>query len=91
MGPVGPRWAPRWPHEPCYQGYVVWFSAAIRKAVRNVKYHCHQQERILTTCDRLMLTNGLECKNSYVFNTTRDNMKLTLVEQRRTAPLDICI
>ena len=20
LGPVGPRWAPRWPHEPCYQG-----------------------------------------------------------------------
>ena len=21
LGPVGPRWAPWWPHEPCYQGY----------------------------------------------------------------------
>ena len=21
LGPVGPRWAPCWPHEPCYQGY----------------------------------------------------------------------
>ena len=20
LGPVGPRWAPYWPHEPCYQG-----------------------------------------------------------------------
>ena len=20
LGPAGPRWAPRWPHEPCYQG-----------------------------------------------------------------------
>ena len=20
MGPVGPRWAPCWPHKPCYQG-----------------------------------------------------------------------
>ena len=20
LGPTGPRWAPRWPHEPCYQG-----------------------------------------------------------------------
>ena len=19
LGPVGPRWAPYWPHEPCYQ------------------------------------------------------------------------
>ena len=23
MGPVGPRWAPCWPHEPCYQGQYV--------------------------------------------------------------------
>ena len=21
LGPVGPRWAPCWPHEPCYQEY----------------------------------------------------------------------
>ena len=21
LGPVGPRWAPCWPHKPCYQGY----------------------------------------------------------------------
>ena len=21
LGPVGPRWTPCWPHEPCYQGY----------------------------------------------------------------------
>ena len=35
MGPVGPRWLPRWPHEPCYQGNAMeilhsgtelWFS-----------------------------------------------------------------
>ena len=22
LGPVGPRWAPWWPHEPCYQGLL---------------------------------------------------------------------
>ena len=22
LGPVGPRWAPCWPHESCYQGYL---------------------------------------------------------------------
>ena len=22
LGPVGPRWAPLWPHETCYQGWV---------------------------------------------------------------------
>ena len=21
LGPVGPKWTPCWPHEPCYQGY----------------------------------------------------------------------
>ena len=28
LGPVGPRWAPCWPHESCYQGgslYIGWF------------------------------------------------------------------
>ena len=23
MGPIGPRWAPCWPHESCYQGYAL--------------------------------------------------------------------
>ena len=23
LGTVGPRWAPCWPHEPCYQGYSI--------------------------------------------------------------------
>ena len=23
LGPVGPRWTPCWPHEPCYQGHTV--------------------------------------------------------------------
>ena len=26
LGPVGPRWAPCWPHEPCYQGLAVWLA-----------------------------------------------------------------
>ena len=25
LGPVGHRWAPCWPHEPCYQGINVWW------------------------------------------------------------------
>ena len=24
LGPVGPRWAPCWPHQPCYQGKEIW-------------------------------------------------------------------
>ena len=23
LGPLGPRWAPCWPHEPCYQRYIL--------------------------------------------------------------------
>ena len=23
LGPVGPRWAPSWPHAPCYQGRLI--------------------------------------------------------------------
>ena len=23
LGPVGPRWSPCWPHEPCYQGCLI--------------------------------------------------------------------
>ena len=26
LGPVGPRWAPCWHHEPCYQGLAVWLA-----------------------------------------------------------------
>ena len=27
MGPTGPRWAPCWPHEPCYLGCVIHLGA----------------------------------------------------------------
>ena len=29
LGPVGPRWAPCRPHEPYYQGWVVWSHVLI--------------------------------------------------------------
>ena len=29
LGPVGPRWAPCWPHEPCYQGVLAKIPDAI--------------------------------------------------------------
>ena len=40
LGPVGPRWAPCWPHEPCYQGC---FDDPERRGDKNVKW-------ILSTC-----------------------------------------
>ena len=29
LGPAGPRWAPCWPHEPCYQGWSLLCSLSI--------------------------------------------------------------
>ena len=26
LGPDGPRWAPSWPHEPCYQGIITQYG-----------------------------------------------------------------
>ena len=36
LGPVGPRWAPCWPHEPCYHG-VYSFSPCNKRTVRCTK------------------------------------------------------
>ena len=36
QGPVGPRWAPCWPHEPCYQDNICTWKAA---AITNTQYH----------------------------------------------------
>ena len=38
LGPVGPRWAPCWPHEPCYQGMMqilstLWILIGIRTRI----------------------------------------------------------
>ena len=29
LGPIGPRWAPCWPHETCYLGYSLWACGTI--------------------------------------------------------------
>ena len=34
MGPIDSRWAPRWPHEPCYQGNI-----NLAKTVASIGYH----------------------------------------------------
>ena len=33
LGPIGPRWAPYWPHEPCYLGLhqKVWYQPSFHK------------------------------------------------------------
>ena len=31
LGPVGPRWAPCWPYEPCYQGSLLIHEESIRE------------------------------------------------------------
>ena len=37
LGPVGPRWAPCWSHEPCYQG--IYLSHLVSKAPRGAAYN----------------------------------------------------
>ena len=39
LGPVGPKWAPCWPHEPCYQG-VYRIALAARVICRNSRGDC---------------------------------------------------
>ena len=41
LGPVGPRWAPCWSHEPCKQGSFPWFQTPWRS-------------RGITFCDRFV-------------------------------------
>ena len=36
LGPVGPRWAACWPHEPCYQGCLI--SISIGNSIKLVVY-----------------------------------------------------
>ena len=33
LGPVGPRWAPCWPHEPCYQGVRIMSDTTSRSGI----------------------------------------------------------
>ena len=40
LGPVGPRWAPCWPHEPCYKDL---FVSMTRKARVSLKRKPYQQ------------------------------------------------
>ena len=42
LGPVGPRWAPCWPHELWYQGYLVYPWARVRNNYQpsyNINYY----------------------------------------------------
>ena len=38
LGPVGPSWAPRWPHEPCYQGHLSTEAANGSTRKESLKY-----------------------------------------------------
>ena len=38
LGPTGPRWAPRWPHELCYLGYFPIVSYLITEGVQVLSY-----------------------------------------------------
>ena len=75
-GPVGPRWAPCWLHEPCYQGPFVQYLNRIHKCsvtitiqftshvARNhlIVYWCCQSWQIHK---RSFTYNGLTCHHQY--------------------------
>ena len=58
MGPVGPRWDPCWPHEPCYQCshmFMLWFPSTCCQqgmlpyvALNNVEYRMWGNNRAIT-------------------------------------------
>ena len=50
LGPVGPRWAQCWPHEPCYQGILLISHTAV-----DLKQGSHQQQRYQRFVDLLLL------------------------------------
>ena len=61
LGSVGPRWAPCWPHEPCYQGHVYimirgWIYRFVNIKVlilTRCQWHNHQKVKVeerATTC-----------------------------------------
>ena len=42
LGPVGPRWAPCWPHKPCYQGlHPSLTDSHLKLLVMRVTFPCH--------------------------------------------------
>ena len=48
LGPTGPRWAPCWPHEPCYPGWY-WLSLF---GISWVQQDKGEQVLLLEICDR---------------------------------------
>ena len=45
LGPVGPRWTPCWPHEPCYEGRFV--TQSVRSdwfRLKNPQHPCDMLE-----------------------------------------------
>ena len=38
LGPVGPRWAPCWPHKPCYQGCL--YQCICHRLIPFLSYMC---------------------------------------------------
>ena len=48
LGPTGPRWAPRWPHELCYLGCAVVFTKTKQKRSASVGYCLNLTFNLLT-------------------------------------------
>ena len=57
LGPVGPRWAPCWPHEPCYTmtSYLTYWSnftcpAMVDAGWNSTQHHCLKGECVIRLC-----------------------------------------
>ena len=59
LGPVGPRWAPCWPHEPCYQGRLTFSCVLLWFGV--LWYYRYQSSYSISQeiCTRLLLCCAL--------------------------------
>ena len=59
LGPVGPRWAPCWPHEPWYQGYLQSVPYNLKEVLNEHLNECLLAILSLDICDDAMYVNTL--------------------------------
>ena len=71
LGPVGPRWAPCWPHDPCYLGMVWGVRSRATHIDVNKLGHYHQSGLIVNWTSRNKIQWGLNKNNSFCFKTKR--------------------
>ena len=74
LGPVGPRWAPRWPHESCYQGSCgVSLASNLEKIDEVIKalhsVHCNSMYVMPSKHYTLLIIPTNQCPPLYIWRT----------------------